>query len=228
MPDNNDHSGHRKRLRKKYLTSGFNGFSDQELLEMLLFTTIQRSNTTAAAGNLLKEYGTLDKVIHTDPSKLTEITGIGDSSAELLSIVGKIVDKLTAEKLMQVCCDQREIIHNFIIERFSRLPLRTASLILCDDNMNIIGARDCRMDSLLSGTLSVKSLLEDILFIDAYHIVLAFNHSDRMAVPEDHDYLIAMPIASQLRKMDVILEDIIVIGENHSLFSFRKRGAFSF
>ena len=228
MPEKHDHNGHRKRLRQKYLSNGFSGFTDQELIEMLLFTTIPRSNTSTAASNLLKEFDTIDNIIHSEPSELQKVAGIGASSADLLNTIGKIVDKLSEQKLMEVCCDPREVIKNYVKERFCRLPANTVSLILCDELLNIVNARDCPVDCILRGTVTLRGLLEDILFTDASHVIIAFNHKDHIAVPEDNDYLITNNIASSLQKLDILLEDVLVIGEKGNVFSFRESGSFSF
>ena len=38
------HSGHRKRMRQRYLSQGLEGFSDHEVLELLLYYAIPRGD----------------------------------------------------------------------------------------------------------------------------------------------------------------------------------------
>lgn len=47
-------SGHRKRIRDKYLKSPERVFPDYEILEMLLYSAIPRSDTKVLAKHLLK------------------------------------------------------------------------------------------------------------------------------------------------------------------------------
>lgn len=52
----NEHTGHRDRVRKKFLENGFDGFEPHEVLEMCLFYAIPRKDTNALAHRLLDRY----------------------------------------------------------------------------------------------------------------------------------------------------------------------------
>lgn len=55
----NEHTGHRDRVRKKFLENGFDGFEPHEVLEMCLFYAIPRKDTNALAHRLLDRYLTV-------------------------------------------------------------------------------------------------------------------------------------------------------------------------
>ena len=44
-----DHSGHRKRMRERFLKEGLDHFSKYQVLEMLLFYSIPRKDTNELA-----------------------------------------------------------------------------------------------------------------------------------------------------------------------------------
>ena len=48
-PKKNLNQGHRSRMRKRYLTCGFSGFQEHEILELLLFYALPRVNTNPIA-----------------------------------------------------------------------------------------------------------------------------------------------------------------------------------
>ena len=48
------HDGHRKRMKDRFLVTGLEGMSEHEILEMLLFYCIPRSNTNDIAHRLIK------------------------------------------------------------------------------------------------------------------------------------------------------------------------------
>lgn len=58
-PKKNLNQGHRSRMRKRYLTCGFSGFQEHEILELLLFYALPRVNTNPIAHQLLKEFHSL-------------------------------------------------------------------------------------------------------------------------------------------------------------------------
>lgn len=56
MSSQADHDGHRERMRKRFKESGnFKGFSEHEILEMLLFYIVPRKNTNDIAHELIKK-----------------------------------------------------------------------------------------------------------------------------------------------------------------------------
>ena len=60
MSSQADHGGHRERMRKRFKESGnFKGFSEHEILEMLLFYIVPRKNTNDIAHELINYCSTV-------------------------------------------------------------------------------------------------------------------------------------------------------------------------
>ena len=51
------HSGHRSRMRRRFLETGFTGFQPHEVLEMILFYCIPRRDTNEIAHKLRTDLG---------------------------------------------------------------------------------------------------------------------------------------------------------------------------
>lgn len=62
----NVHQDHRERMRRRFFSSGADGFADHELLEMLLYYAIPRRNTNEQAHELLDTFGSFEKIFETD------------------------------------------------------------------------------------------------------------------------------------------------------------------
>ena len=88
MSQENLHKGHRKRMKDK--ADGCSALYDHEILELLLFTAQPRVNTNPAAHALLDRFGTLKGVFSASTEELKTVKGIGDSSANLIRVVGEI------------------------------------------------------------------------------------------------------------------------------------------
>jgi DNA repair protein RadC len=65
-------SGHRKRLRQRFLEAGPTSLPDYELLELLLFFSIDVKDTKPLAKELLARYGNLGAVLKAAPAQLAE------------------------------------------------------------------------------------------------------------------------------------------------------------
>ncbi len=56
-------AGHRGRLRDRFLEKGFSGFSDSEVLELLLSFGTPRTDCKEPARLLLEKFGSFSRVI---------------------------------------------------------------------------------------------------------------------------------------------------------------------
>jgi len=86
--------GHRDRLRERFATGGGEGFADYELLEMLLFRLIPRSDTKPVAKALLARFGTLAEVLGAPASRLQEVKGIGPAVAIDLKVIAAAAQRM--------------------------------------------------------------------------------------------------------------------------------------
>jgi DNA repair protein RadC len=64
--------GHRGRVRERVLKTGTEPLADYELLELLLFYSIERIDTKPLAKRLLERFGTLGDVFAAEPGQLRE------------------------------------------------------------------------------------------------------------------------------------------------------------
>jgi DNA repair protein RadC len=64
--------GHRGRVRDRVLKAGVESLADYELLELLLFYSIERIDTKPLAKKLLDRFGTLGDVFAAEPAQLRE------------------------------------------------------------------------------------------------------------------------------------------------------------
>lgn len=82
-----DYLGHRNRLRERFAKSGGAALEDYELLELLLFAVIPRSDTKPIARAMLKRFGSFSEAIGAPPHLLAEIKGLGPRTISSLKVV---------------------------------------------------------------------------------------------------------------------------------------------
>ena len=88
----NRKTGHRQRLRERFLTGGPESCSDEMLLELLLTFVIGRKDVRPLAQELVQIFGNLDHILSASPDELYKVKGLGQSSIVLL----KVVDFITS------------------------------------------------------------------------------------------------------------------------------------
>lgn len=90
----NSRSGHRQRLRQRFLTSGADDFSEAELLELLLTFAIPRRDVAPLVQHLLEQFGSLPSVLAASHNELTAIPGIGEQAGVLIKVVAQLTDRV--------------------------------------------------------------------------------------------------------------------------------------
>ena len=90
MSENGLHSGHRERLRQRYLESGTENLCEHEFLELLLFYALPRINTNEISHLLTDRFGSLKNVLDAPVEQLTEVKGIGKTAAGFLKLMGEL------------------------------------------------------------------------------------------------------------------------------------------
>jgi DNA repair protein RadC len=85
------HDGHRQRLKDRFLAQGLDGFTDIQVLELLLFYALPRRDTNPIAHELLKKFGSVRQVLDAPVERLTEVDYITENTAILLKLVPELL-----------------------------------------------------------------------------------------------------------------------------------------
>ena len=87
MENKDPRAGHRKRLRERYLATGFDGFAPHEVLELVLQAAIPRQDTKKIAYELIDKFGNINNVFNASVEELAACKGIGEGSAVWLHLI---------------------------------------------------------------------------------------------------------------------------------------------
>jgi hypothetical protein len=79
-------TGHRERLRQRFLAAEAGALSEEALLELLLSYAIARRDVQPWAKLLLAKFGNLDAVLAAEPTDLRKIKGVKDAIIALLKL----------------------------------------------------------------------------------------------------------------------------------------------
>ncbi len=209
------HSGHRARLRKRFVREGLERFEDHQVLELLLFQAIPRQDTNEIAHLLLKRFGALSAVMEADPRDLATVPGMGEAAATFLSLI----PPLTRRYLHDRTTRNKPFLNDPYRASAHIVPLlagRTeeAFYVLCLDNR-------CRLlfPALLSqGTVSEtavhpRQVVEVALRHKASNIILAHNHPSGTFKASPHDINLTLILQRALISIGIHLVDhVIVVG----------------
>ena len=208
------HKGHRERMKQRFLEEGLDNFTDIQVLELLLFYAIPRTDTNPIAHRLLEYFGSLSQVLEADVEQLKKVPGIGDHAATLLALVIDLC------RYYQVnCAQQTEILTTledcgkYLVPRFFGRTRETVFLLCLDAKCKVLCCRELGEGSVNAAAISVRKVVETALAANATTVVLAHNHPSGIAVPSNEDIQTTARIAAALNAVEIQLADHIVVAE---------------
>jgi len=89
--------GHRKRLRKRFLQQGLEGFQDYEALELLLLFVARQQDMKPIAKALIERFGSFKNVLDASSEKLQAVEGVGPAAVTLIHFVKQAAAQQTSQ-----------------------------------------------------------------------------------------------------------------------------------
>ncbi len=222
------HDGHRQRMRDRFLRHGLSGFSEHEVLEMLLYYAIPRVNTNDLAHRLIARFGSLYSVLCADMEELRQVKGVTENAAVLLKMLPAIYPK---------CLRENNTEHSLYDPGDSMLYFQKVFAFDTVEVLRIACLRnDLRMQSceiIAQGKIArVESTVEDIVRHctqqNCSNVMIAHNHPVAAALPSAQDIASTHHLFQKLDFYNICLIDHIIVGANGDVHSMRKSGVFSF
>ena len=224
MPERDPNEGHRKRLREHFLKSGASGFSDHELLELLLTFAIPRRDVKPIAKDLMAKCGDLAGVLGAPLDIVRQVSGIGDAACVLVRLAAAILPesqrperrqkRRSAQTVEDAVESVRSLLHGSREEQLH--------ILLLDAQNRVMATEVVASGTADRFTVYPRQILEVALVHRAAAFILAHNHPSGEAAPSEADRELTKRIAAAAESVGVRLVDHLVLGQ-HSMYSFRER-----
>ncbi|MBE6934043.1 MAG: DNA repair protein RadC [Ruminococcaceae bacterium] len=209
------HSGHRQRLKKRFLEEGLDHFDDHQVLELLLFYCIPRQDTNPIAHALLEHFGSLAQVMEATPAELQKIEGMGESSAAFLALLNAFCRYYFVRRTSSgVSLNTIEQCGTYLIPFFYGRRNETVYLLCLDAKCKLLCCKEVGEGSVNSAAVPIRRIVEMALGANATSVVLAHNHPSGMAIPSDEDQLTTRKLAVALSAVDIELVDHLVVADD--------------
>ena len=95
----NNTSGHRQRLRAKFLLNGLDGFLDYEVIELLLTLATPRRDCKQQAKAAISKFGSLKKTLEASAIELREVSGLGPTNIIGILLFQSLQERYAKETL---------------------------------------------------------------------------------------------------------------------------------
>ncbi len=205
--------GHRDRLRERFSTAGHAALPDYELLELLLFRLIPRSDTKPVAKALLARFGTLAEVLGSPEALLQEVKGVGPSVALDLKVIAAAAHRMLRSELKD-----RETLSSWTqVLDYCRAAMafeaREQFRILFLDKKNVLIADEVQQTGTVDHTpVYPREVIKRALELSATAIILVHNHPSGDPTPSRADIDMTREIVETGKRLGIAVHDHIIIG----------------
>lgn len=222
---NKPYLGHYKRLRKRFIKSGLDGFHDYEVLELLLTFVISRKDTKPIAKDLLVKFKTLVGVFSADPEELQEIKGVGERTAVYLNLLNDTLGFVFEEKARteEIQFAKTEQLFEYFKATIGNKKNEVMRAVYLDSQNRLIHAENLSEGTVAEAVAFPRKIVEGALKYRAVSVIIAHNHPGGVGEPSDNDDKITEQIKNALQTVNISLQDHLVIAEDE-YFSYRKTG----
>ena len=223
-PNRPHYWGHRERLRRRAQEGGLGALPDYELLELVLFATIERKDVKPLAKALLERFGSLGGVLAAREEELAGFELVKFSTIVNLKAIAEAAARLGREELRErpilnsidkVAKHCRTVIGNSAIEQFRVLFLDQRHGLIQDELQQ-------------TGTVNEvaaypRQILHRALDLGAVGLVLVHNHPSGNLKPSTGDIEITREIMRAAEPLGIALHDHLIVGPGGHI-SLRQTG----
>jgi DNA repair protein RadC len=218
--------GHRQRLRARFLKTGFAGFGEHEVVELLLTLCIPRRDVKSCAKALLNRFGSLRAILDAPISELQQLAGIGEVAPVALRVIREAANLYLQQKAEEVMVlASPDSLKTFWRSRLGGLRNEVFEVAYLDSAHRLM--RD-GVDILEEGTVDraavyPRRVMEAALQRGAAALVVAHNHPNGHVSPSEQDKVLTKALLLAATALQVKLVDHLIVSAD-KVFSFREAG----
>lgn len=218
---NKSTSGHRQRLRERFLNAGLQGFHDYEVIELLLTLGTPRRDCKQAAKDALKKFGSLNAVLEADPKELQAINGIGPNNVFGLKLTQTVARRYLADRIIgQDIITSSDEVLDYLKHNLRDKKQEIFSVIYLNGRNEIIGMEELFHGSLTISAVYPREVVKKVLKQNAAAIILVHNHPSGNLNPSEEDIKITKKLKDAVATIDVKVHDhLIIAGNNYYSFA---------
>lgn len=223
-----DVTGHRQRVKEKFLKTGFTGWQDYEILEFALFFVVPRKDTKQIAKVLVEKFGSLKELLNADYNELKEkfksIDGVSKHTAFFFHFLKNISLKYSLLELK----DKKKISSSNDVVEFLQNLVGSSNeekmiAVFLNASNKVLDYKIMSKGTVARSAVYPSQIAKEAILINARSVIVAHNHPGGVCKPSQNDIISTEAIQKALKTVEVVLLDhIIVAGSNY--YSFKDNG----
>ena len=207
--------GHRQRLRERFVGAGPGALADYELLELLLFPALPRSDVKPLAKALIERFDGFAGVINADLKDLREVPGLGETSAIALKAVQAAVQRvLRAQVIERPVLSSWQGVLDYCHAAMAHAKIEEFRLLFLDRKNALIADEVQQRGTVDHTPVYPREVVKRALDLGASAIILVHNHPSGDPTPSKADIEMTREVAKAAKLLGIEVHDHLIIGRN--------------
>lgn len=209
----NYHSGHRSRLRSRYLSNGIDALAEHEVLELVLFYSIPRKDTKVIAYKLIEHFGSFANVFDAPIEALIKF-GLTPVSASHIKLFSDVNSRMEREELLSKKTPDYDELGEYAVRELGKGTGERVIAFLMDSKDKVIDIVTISEGISDSAEMNIKKLNEICVLKKISKVVLAHNHPAGSKQPSFNDCMTTHSLQNFFGKIGIeVAEHYIVSGK---------------
>ncbi len=219
------HTGHRQRLKNRFLSEGLTSFEDHEVLELLLFYAIPQGDTNPLAHKLLDHFSTLSSVFEASLEELCKVGGVKEHTATLIKLIPHISQFYASLSVREVkTLSHAEDAGRYVCAMIGCMKNEVFAVICLDSQNKVLAFEILEYGTVSQSNVHPRKVVECALRHNASSVILAHNHPSGGAYASENDRLLTVKLCELLEGMEIHVVDHIIAASQTQFVSMSNSG----
>lgn len=208
-------SGHRSRLRKRFLQSGLDAFLDYEIIKLLLTLGTPRKDCKPMAKALIKKFGNLRAVLEASPVELQQIKGIGPNNIFGIKLFQAMAERYAKEKVpSKITLDSSLAVAHYLQNAIGHEKKENFLALSLDSRNRLIKVSTISIGSLTASIVHPREVFKEAMQNSAAQIILAHNHPSDDPQPSPENVAMTRRLEEVAKIIGIDILDHIIVTKN--------------
>ncbi len=217
-------SGHRERLRARFLEGGAGAMPDYELLELVLFRALPRQDVKPLARRLIDSFGDFNRAVTAPAARLAEVAGCGPAVILELKIVEAAAQRLARTRVMnRLVLSSWEALLDYCRAALAHRETEQFRVLFLDRKNILIADEEQARGTVDHVPVYPREVVKRALELNASALILVHNHPSGDPTPSEADIAMTLQIKEAAETLGLTLHDHLVIGKASEI-SLRSEG----
>ena len=209
------HTGHRQRLKSRFIKDGLDSFEPHNALELLLFYALPQQDTNLLAHRLIEYFGSFSAVLDASVNDLTAVPGVGEHTAVLLSMIPQLGRMYLNDKVNDTChITDTESAGRYMLPKFYGISHEVVYMACLDNRGKILACERISEGTINATHVTIRQMVDLAVRVRAATVILAHNHPQGFALPSQADIQTTLKIQSTLENIGITLQDHLIIAQD--------------